>query len=121
MVVYVTCGIGKNIPCPVQEILPNGTSLLVQNQYRKNLDTNDYDLVAVSSPPIGMRLMPVAEWQKRLDKYLDDLLQNGFDAFPELCLQGSDCEVQRDLLHALHSYYQRTDDVSLSGRSRKDS
>ena len=121
MVVQVTCGIGESIFCPVQEIQPNGNSLLFQNQYRKNLETNDYDLVAVSSPPIGMRLMQVPEWQKRLDMFLDDLLQNGFRSFPELCIQGSDCEVQRDLLHVLHRYYKRTDDVSLSGRSRKDS
>ena len=121
MVVQVTCGIGKNILCPVQEIIPKGTSLLTQNQYRKNLDTNDYELFPVPSPPIGMRLIQVPEWQKSLEGYLDDLLENGFHAFPDLCVQGTDCEVQRDLLHVLHDHYLLTGDVSYLNRSKKGS
>ena len=121
MVVQVTCGIGKNILCPVQEIIPKGTSLLTQNQYRKNLDTNDYELVQVPSPPIGMRLIQVPEWQKSLEGYLEDLLLSDFHAFPDLCLQGADCEVQRDLIHILHKHYLLTGDVSSSSRSNKGS
>lgn len=121
MVVQVTCGIGKSISCTVQEIRPNGTSLLMQKQYRKNLGTNEYDLVTVPSPPIGMRLIQEPEWQKSLEKYLDDLLQTGFHAFPEQCIQGTDCEVQRDLVHALHRHYLLTDDVSFSGQSKNGS
>ena len=121
MVVQLTCGIGKAISCFVQEIIPKGPSLLTQNQYRKNLDTNDYELVSVPSPPIGMRLIPVPEWQRSLEGYLDDLLQNGFHDFPDLCFQGTDCEVQRDLLHVLHRHYLLNRDVSFSSQPKNGS
>ena len=122
MDVQVTCGLGKSISCQVQEIRPNGDSLLRQKQYRKNLDTNEYDLVTVASPPIGMRLIQVPQWQKNFERYLDDLLlQPGFHAFPEQCIQGTDCEVQRELLHVLHRHYLLTGDVSFPDRSKNGS
>ena len=54
MDVYVTWGHGNPIKCPVQEIVPEGSLLLSQVQYRPNLITGKLDVVKVPSPPIGM-------------------------------------------------------------------
>ncbi|KAL9026427.1 MAG: hypothetical protein Q9196_004907 [Gyalolechia fulgens] len=44
MTVDLTWGYFRNIKCDVTEIEPNGPSLLLKNQYRLNLETNQYDL-----------------------------------------------------------------------------
>ena len=142
MTVHVTWGHSRDILCEVQEIIPEGDYLCFQNQYKLNLATNNYDRVLTPSPPLGivltlledcsqrlerplgMMLMTVNDWRKKLDQYLDYVLENDFHDFPEHCFRGSENEVQRDLLCHFHKYYESTaGTVSLSqsgGRLRID-
>lgn len=109
----MTWGYGKPIECEVNEIEPEGNDLLFQNQYRLNLDTEQYDLHKVPSPPLGIMLLSVGFWQKWWDDYLNDLLQSDFEGFPETCFRGRECMVQRDLLYPIHAYYTKSsEDVS---------
>ena len=100
----MTSGYGKSIPCEVTEVESVGESLLYQYQYRLNLATNDLERYRVPSPPIGIQFLNVESWGPRLDVYLDDLLDNDFDGFPEACFRGDECAIQRDLLKPLHQY-----------------
>ena len=102
--VYMTWGHGKPILCDVTEIEPEGESLLSQNQYRLNLTTSRYELHKVPSPPLGIMLLNVKVWRSGLEEYLDDLLSTDFDGFPEMCFQGVECAIQRDLLKPIHRY-----------------
>ncbi|MCJ1261157.1 hypothetical protein MMC22_001021 [Lobaria immixta] len=105
MIVYVGWGHGDLIRCEVHEIEPEGDHLLLQNQYRPNPETAELDTVQVPSPPIGMMCMPIEDWRKKLDKYLNETLETKFEDFPERCFRGREIEVQKDLLHSLHRYY----------------
>ena len=104
-VVLVTWGHGRAIKCEVEEVEPRDETLLFQNQYRLNEATSRYELMRIPSPPIGMKLLPTEEWRKKLDQYLDDLLERDFGNFPSKCMRGRDCLVQRDLLYPIHEYY----------------
>lgn len=101
----MTWGYGNPIPCEVTEVEPVGESLLYQNQYRLNLATNLLELHRVPSPPIGIEFLNVESWGPQLDVYLDDLLDNKFNGFPDTCFRGYECEIQRDLLRPLHQYF----------------
>ncbi|KAL8936532.1 MAG: hypothetical protein Q9211_004141 [Gyalolechia sp. 1 TL-2023] len=114
MTVDLTWGYFRNIKCDVTEIEPNGPSLLLKNQYRLNLETNQYDLFQVPSPPLGMILMPVDGWRKRLNLYLEELLKTSFGRFPEVCFRGEACRVERDFLLPIFEYHQ-----AATGRARK--
>ncbi|MCJ1467668.1 hypothetical protein MMC07_006293 [Pseudocyphellaria aurata] len=105
MVVHVGWGHGELIVCEVQEIEPEGDHLLSQHQYKLNEETGEYDTVRVLSPPIGMMLMSIEDWRKKLDTYLNETLESHFDNFPERCFRGRDMEVQKDLLYELHCCY----------------
>ncbi|KAI4167570.1 MAG: hypothetical protein LQ343_007109 [Gyalolechia ehrenbergii] len=114
MTIYLTWGYFRNIKCDVTEVESNGPSLLLQNQYRLNLETNQYDLVQVPSPPLGMVLMLVKVWRTKLDSYLEELLETSFGRFPEVCFRGDACRVERDLLLPIFEYHQ-----AASGKVRK--
>ncbi|KAL8843545.1 MAG: hypothetical protein Q9170_000049 [Blastenia crenularia] len=106
MTVYLTWGYFRPIKCDVTEIVSNGPSLLLQNQYRLNLATDQYELVQVPSPPLGMMLMLVKEWRSKLNQYLEDLLQTSFRRFPEVCFRGEACRVERDFLLPIFEYHE---------------
>ncbi|KAL8717358.1 MAG: hypothetical protein Q9225_005392 [Loekoesia sp. 1 TL-2023] len=108
MTVYLTWGYFRSIKCDVTEIESNGPSLLHQNQYRLDLMTNQYDLVHVPSPPLGMVLMFVSEWRSKLNMYLEELLQTSFRRFPEVCFRGNACRVERDFLLPIFEYHEAT-------------
>ena len=103
--VQITWGYGDPIICEVTEIVPEGESLLYQNQYRLDLTTNRYGLHKVPSPPIGIQVLYVDVWRSELNSYLNNLILADFKGFPDACFRGSDCEVQRDLLRPLHRYF----------------
>ncbi|KAL8675831.1 MAG: hypothetical protein Q9186_007565 [Xanthomendoza sp. 1 TL-2023] len=105
-IVFVTWGYFRHIKVDVTEIESVGSSLLVQNQYRLNLSTHRYDLVQISSPPLGMVLMNVGEWRGKIDAYIEDLLREGFWRFPEACFRGDDCRVERDFLLPIFEYHE---------------
>lgn len=107
--VAMTWGYGEPIECEVTEIIPKGKSLLYQNQYKLDPETNRYSLHKVPSPPLGIKLIDIQTWRSQLDKYLDDLLQKDFVGFPSACFRGPDCEIQRDLLHPFHDYFLQSD------------
>lgn len=108
MTVHLTWGYFWSIECKVTEIEPNGHSLLLQNQYRLDLTTNQYNLVHVPSPPLGMQLMFVSEWRSKLNRYLEELLRTSFRRFPEVCLRGDACRLERDLLLPIFEYHEAT-------------
>ncbi|KAL8729488.1 MAG: hypothetical protein Q9166_004736 [cf. Caloplaca sp. 2 TL-2023] len=112
-VVFVTWGYFRPIKVDATEIEAVGTTLTVQNQYRLNLTTNQYDLVQVPSPPLGMVLMAVVEWREKLDGYLEELLRESFWRFPEVCFRGDDCRVERDFLLPIFEYHE-----AATGRAR---
>lgn len=114
MTVYLTWGYFRSIKCDVTEIESKGPSLLFQNQYRLNLETNQYDLVSVPSPPLGMVLMFVNGWRTKLDMYLEELLQTSFRGFPKVCFRGDACRVERDFLLPIFEYHQ-----AASGKAQK--
>lgn len=106
--VYVTWGHGfQPIKFAATEIESIGDRLLFQNQYRLNLITNQYDLVQVPSPPLGIQLMEVVEYRARLDRYLEGiLLRDSFWRFPTVCFRGDDCRVERDFLIPIFEYHE---------------
>lgn len=104
----MTWGYGQPIKCNVNEIEPNGESLLYQDQYKLNLETDQYELDKVPSPPLGIMLMDVDSWRSWLDSYLNGLLKENFGGFPKACYRGKECEIQRHLLVALHHNYLQT-------------
>lgn len=113
MVVYLTWGYYRHIKCDATEIESRGPNLLQQNQFRLNLATNRYDIVTVPSPPLGMVLMPVAEWRRKLNDYLEDLLRTSFWQFPDVCFRGDDYRVAKDFLIPVFEYHEAaTDRVS---------
>lgn len=107
MIVFVTWGYFRPIKCDVTEIESRGPSLLFQNQYRLNLSTQQYDLVRVPSPPLGMILMAVSEWRAKLDGYLEEALRDSFRGFPQACFRGDDCRVARDFLLPIFMYHNK--------------
>ena len=111
LTVYMTWGYGNPIPCEVTEVESVGESLLYQNQWRLNLATNLYEPHRVPSPPIGIMLLEVEREGPRFDAYLDDLLDNDFNGFPDTCFRGHDCEIQRELLRPLHQYFLASTDT----------
>ncbi|KAL8992302.1 MAG: hypothetical protein Q9169_007207 [Polycauliona sp. 2 TL-2023] len=105
--IYVTWGHDfRPIKVAVTEIEPVGTRLLIQNQYRLNLSTNQYDFVQVPSPPLGIQLMCVDEWRARLDGYLEGILRDSFRRIPAVCFRGDDCCVGRDFLIPIFDYHE---------------
>ncbi|KAL8764298.1 MAG: hypothetical protein Q9184_000003 [Pyrenodesmia sp. 2 TL-2023] len=106
MVVYLTWGYDRPIKCDATEIEPVGSNLLQQNQFRLNLATNRYDVVTVPSPPLGMILMAVAEWRRKFNIYLEELLETNFRQFPDVCFRGNDCRVAKDFLIPIFEYHE---------------
>ncbi|KAL8837489.1 MAG: hypothetical protein Q9176_005677 [Flavoplaca citrina] len=96
----------RPIKVGVTEIEPKGTSLLLQNQYRLNLLTNQYDLFQAQSPPLGIQLMSVGEWRVRLDGYLEEIIRGSFRRFPAICFRGDDCRVEKDFLIPIFDYHE---------------
>ncbi|KAL8854256.1 MAG: hypothetical protein Q9221_000970 [Calogaya cf. arnoldii] len=96
----------RPIKINVTEIESVGKHLLVQNQYRLNLVTNQHDLVQVPSPPLAIQLMAVDVWRVNLDAYLEGILRDGFRRFPTVCFRGDDCRVERDLLIPIIEYHE---------------
>ena len=105
LTVHLTWGYGAPIICHVQEFKPSGGNLLYQNQYNKNLETGQLTLVRTPSPLLGMTLIRIGPQQSQLSAYIDKLLEEDFLRFPEVCYQGADCKVQRELLHVLHRHH----------------
>ncbi|KAL8960602.1 MAG: hypothetical protein Q9193_002722 [Seirophora villosa] len=99
--------------CDATEIESNGPSLCFQNQFRLNLATDKYELVKVPSPPLGMVLLSVGLWRRRLNEYLEELLEKRFWGFPEVCFRGDDCRVAKDFLIPIFKYHEAATD---SGR-----
>ncbi|KAL8655040.1 MAG: hypothetical protein Q9210_001131 [Variospora velana] len=106
MPVHLTWGYGRPIKVDVTEIESIGTSLLLQYQYRLNLVTNQFELVKVPSPPLGMVLMPVAEMRRMFSEYLEELLGTSFWEFPEVCFRGDDCRVAKEFLIPIFKYHE---------------
>ncbi|KAL8892296.1 MAG: hypothetical protein Q9215_000809 [Flavoplaca cf. flavocitrina] len=105
--VYITWGHQfRPIKVGVTEIEPEGTSLLLQNQYRLNLLTNQYDLFQAPSPPLGIQLMSVGKWRVRLDGYLEEIIRGSFRRFPAICFRGDDCRVEKDFLIPIFDYHE---------------
>ncbi|KAL8709093.1 MAG: hypothetical protein Q9220_006114 [cf. Caloplaca sp. 1 TL-2023] len=102
--VWVTWGHFRPFKCEVTEIEPAGATLLYQDQNRLNLDTNQYDLVSVPSPPVGMILMDVPGWRTRLKGYVEEALRENFWRLPDVCFQGDDSRVARALLLPIFRY-----------------
>ncbi|KAL8863718.1 MAG: hypothetical protein Q9198_010400 [Flavoplaca austrocitrina] len=96
----------RPIKVGVTEIEPEGTSLLLQNQYRLNLLTNQYDLFQAPSPPLGIQLMFVREWRVRLDGYLEEIIRGSFGRFPAICFRGDDCRVEKEFLIPIFNYHE---------------
>ncbi|KAL9633462.1 MAG: hypothetical protein Q9204_003383 [Flavoplaca sp. TL-2023a] len=96
----------RPIKVGVTEIEPEGTSLLLQNQYRLNLLTNQYDLFQAPSPPLGIQLMFVREWRVRLDGYLEEIIRGSFGRFPAICFRGDECRVEKDFLIPIFNYHE---------------
>ena len=115
--VYVTCGIGGPIKCEILEIEPKDNTLLFQSQYRLNEQTSQYEVNLFPSPPVGIRMIYFDEWRPKLKKYINDILLEDFNSFPDKCYRGIACEVQQDLLRSLHQYYLATEGVSFTGNN----
>ncbi|KAL8899860.1 MAG: hypothetical protein Q9192_001350 [Flavoplaca navasiana] len=98
----------RPIKVGVTEIEPEGTSLLLQNQYRLNLLTNQYDLFQAPSPPLGIQLMFVRGWRVRLDGYLEEIIRGSFGRFPAICFRGDDCRVEKEFLIPIFNYHEAT-------------
>lgn len=113
--VYVTWGHKFHpIKFVATEVESIGDRLLYQNQYRLNLVTNQYDLVQVPSPPLGIQLMDEVKYRARLDRYLEEILRDSFREFPTVCFRGDDCRVERDFLIPVFEYHEAaTGKVSL--------
>ena len=111
LTVYVTWGYGRSIKCEVHEIEPKGNELLFQNQYRLNFATRRWDHHKVPSPPIGIMLLDVVVWRRKLNSYLNNLVDTEFENFPETCFRDPECEVQKDLLHPIHAYHLESKDI----------
>ncbi|KAL8642700.1 MAG: hypothetical protein Q9228_000630 [Teloschistes exilis] len=106
--VLVTWGYFRPIKFNTQEIVPRGTSLLYQNQWRLNQE-GGYGLVQVPSPPLGMYRMAVEEWRIRLNGYLEGALEETFWGFPAACLREGDSRVERDFLIPIFEYHNQTE------------
>lgn len=111
--VLVTWGYFRPIKLNTQEIVPRGTSLLYQNQWRLNQE-GGYGLVQVPSPPLGMYRMAVEEWRIRLNKYLEEALEETFWGFPAACLREGDSRVERDFLIPIFEYHNQTEAKKVS-------
>ncbi|KAL8990823.1 MAG: hypothetical protein Q9177_000612 [Variospora cf. flavescens] len=106
MTVLLTWGHGRPIKVNVTEIESIGTSLLLQNQFRLDLVTHQYELVKVPSPPLGIMLMPVAKMRRMFDEYLEELLGTDFWEFPQVCFRGDECRVAREFLTPIFQYHE---------------
>ena len=102
--------------CDVNEFKPQGDSLLYQNQYKKDLGTGGWYLARTPSPPLGMILIRIHHCRSQLLEYLDNILEEHFEGFPQACYHGVEYQVQRGLLGILHRYHIATADVSYQGR-----
>ncbi|KAL8952427.1 MAG: hypothetical protein Q9222_001662 [Ikaeria aurantiellina] len=102
--VWVTPGLFRPFKCEVTEIEPVGATLLYQDQNRLNLSTNQYDLVSVPSPPVGMKLMDFARWRTGLKDYVEEAFQENIWRIPDVCFQGDDSRVARALLLSISRY-----------------
>ncbi|KAL8855525.1 MAG: hypothetical protein Q9178_007845 [Gyalolechia marmorata] len=103
--VSITWGYGiPPIKVEATEVEPIGDSILFQNQYRLNLTTNQYELVRVPSPPLGIELLAPPESRAELDGYIENILQKSFRRVPEVCFSGDDCRVERDFLLPIFEY-----------------
>lgn len=49
--------------------------------------------------------MEPTEWQRKFDAYLEREVEENFKGFPERCFRGSEFGVQKEILNALHRYY----------------
>ncbi|KAL8783394.1 MAG: hypothetical protein Q9213_004653 [Squamulea squamosa] len=104
--VLLTWGYYRPIKVDATEIEAVGTNLLVQDQYRLNLATNQYERIQVPSLPLGMQLMSVVRWRKELDRYLEELLERDFQRFPKVCFRGNHNVVQHHLLLSIFEYHE---------------
>ena len=114
--VYVTLGFGKTIKCDVTEFEPSGENLRSHLQYRPHLVTRELRAVQVPSPPLGIILIAVDDWRRKLNQYLDILLAESFDDFLASDFRAERCPLRSLLLQALRKYH-RTTTTAVSIRS----
>ena len=110
--IQLTFGWGQHIDFSAEEALPKGPDLLYQNQYRLREGTDEWQLVTVPSPVVGMRRFDTRKLQNRIRTFVNDVIEKGFAGFPEQCFQARDNKVHRELLNGIYCFYVGTRNVS---------
>lgn len=90
----------RAIKIAVTEMEVIGNTLRIQNQYRLNLTTNQFELIQVPSPLLGLQIVEVVQWRSMLDHYVEDLLRKSSSLVPDVCFQDYDCTVESDFLRS---------------------
>ena len=112
--VELTVGWGSHIQFPVQEAIPKNDSMRFQTQYRLDQTTGQWPMRRMPSPVVGISRFDIVDLWRRLDRYLDNVIEREFRGFPEQCIRGQNEEVYHDLLNAIHRFHVRGPKVSHS-------
>lgn len=108
--IQLTSGFGPPFSMRANEACPKDDWMLHSTQFRQNIQTQQWETVKVSSPPLAMIFRgedDVQAWRKRLKVFLETILVHDFRDIPRRCFPGwkEPNRIFRRIMKLVHQYY----------------